>query len=289
MKWLQSLLKENPDTAPLEGSAEFAQNNKGAQITDPAASSEVAGARPPFSEPQAPFGINTPATSDVATGAAQAAAGERIVSEPQDAVDPARPCSEGEPIGTVGSVFESLSARFDALAAAQSEIGAGQHELMNLFESRLRSDDVQARAIEKLHELQQYKADFVRRQMVPVIKEVIFCHDFAAREIERMQQQPEIAESPAVRSLDVLRQMLVDLLFKYDVEPYRGEGDTFDARTQQCTKTVPTENPEQDKKIAGVILDGFRTPEGIVRREQVAVYKLTPPAGNTTANESGAS
>lgn len=173
------------------------------------------------------------------------------------------------------------------LLTGLSEISAQQLELRQIFENRLRSDEIQGKALERLHdELQQYKTNFVRQSLTPLLKEVIFCHDFVLQQTDRLNQPgSENRADTAQKSLDAVRQMLVDLLFKFDVEPYRNEagtGSPFEPRTQQCLKTLPTDQPDLDKRIAQQGACGFRAGETILRREQVMVYKYSgeprPPA-----------
>lgn len=176
------------------------------------------------------------------------------------------------------AVTDAAPSRTEDAVRPLEEIAARQQELNRLFESRIRSDEVQAKTLERLHdELRQYKANFIRQEMLPLFKDVIFCHDFVVREIERQRSAPSTAGDAAaqgVKALEILSQMLLDLLFKYDIEPYRCEGDQFDAKRQQCARTVPTEAPDRDKFIAELGLSGFESPEGIIRREQVTVYKF---------------
>src|SRR5262249_55190677 len=124
----------------------------------------------------------------------------------------------------------------------------------------------------------QYKSNFVRQQLLPLLKEVIFCHDFLTAQIERLAAVTEDAGASASRALAAAQQMLADLMFKYDVEPFRADGEQFDPKWQQCTQTIPTDRSEADKTLASRGLTGFRSPEGVVRREQVTVYKFTPGA-----------
>jgi molecular chaperone GrpE (heat shock protein) len=80
------------------------------------------------------------------------------------------------------------------------------------------------------------------------------------------------------QALAHLKQMVEDVLFKYDVEPYRGETDEFDRKVQQCVQTVPTTNEADDKKVAAVGHVGFKSAsaETVIRKEQVTVYKYSP-------------
>ena len=155
------------------------------------------------------------------------------------------------------------------------ELQTGQAELRKLFESRLRSDDVQSRTLERLHqELQSSRSQIQRKELEPLLKDIIFCHDFVTRELERHESD----DSPANwrQAFEVLGQMLLDVLFKYDVEPFRSESDEFDRKTQQCVRTEQATEPEQDKQIATYGLTGFRNEDRIIRREQVTVYRYRP-------------
>lgn len=186
---------------------------------------------------------------------------------------------QGEPSAPTPSVPTANNPEFvrpalDELFAIQKRQAEELARLRELFESRLRSDDVQNRSLDRLlDELRDYKANFVRQQWQPLLREVIDCHDFAAKESQRLSAA-ESSGPEASASLGVLRQMLLDLLSRYDIEPYRHESELFDAKWQQCIKTVFSSNPEDDKRIAEQGVPGFRQGEQLVRREQVVVYKF---------------
>ena len=116
--------------------------------------------------------------------------------------------------------------------------------------------------------------------MQPLFRDLIFCYDFAANEVESRDGEAAPSRGDAARAFDHLRQMIADVLAKYDVEPYRTSGLEFDRREQQCVKTVPTDDPSVDKRVAAIGAVGFRAGAQIVRKEQVTVYKLS-------ANSSG--
>jgi molecular chaperone GrpE (heat shock protein) len=159
------------------------------------------------------------------------------------------------------------------------DIGNRLEDLYQLFETRLQSDDAQAKALQLLHDqLQDYKNNFIRQALWPVLKDLIFCLDFVTAEIERMTENTngESVLPAAAKSFEHVKHMLTDVLFKYDVEPYRNEDDFFDRKTQQCLRTIATDVEADDKKIAvrGVI--GYREGETILRKEQITVYKYQP-------------
>jgi molecular chaperone GrpE (heat shock protein) len=186
---------------------------------------------------------------------------------------------ESPPAGDSLSAEQLKQLLGESLQSLLQPVSDSQKALQEQFAARIRSDEVQAKALETLHDdLKQYKANFVRQQMLPLLKEVIFCHDFVAAQVSRAAGEAQGESSPAASALAATRQMLLDLLFKYDVEPYQGESEMFDPKIQQCARTVPTGRAEADKTIAGRTQTGFRSPDGIVRREQVTVYKFTPGA-----------
>lgn len=166
------------------------------------------------------------------------------------------------------------------VAVGLQDLSAKQDGLRELFEARIRSDDVQAKALERLHDqVVEYKANFVRQEMQPLLRDLIYCYDFAADEAERAGQSGTATPQETSRAFDHLRQMVADILAKYDVEPYRSSGPEFDRREQQCVRTVPTANEAEEKKVAAVGAVGFRIADRIVRKEQVTVYKYTPAGG----------
>jgi molecular chaperone GrpE (heat shock protein) len=164
------------------------------------------------------------------------------------------------------------------VAAKVEETASRQQELNRLFESRLCSDEVQAKTLERMHDqLDDYKANFIRQAMRPLMLDVIFCYDFVAEELNRAFSP---GPAPGLQSLtDVLehtKQMIADVLFKYELEPYRALGEDFDRTLQHCVRTVSTSVEALDKKVAGLGVVGFRSGESIIRKEQVTVYKYVP-------------
>jgi molecular chaperone GrpE (heat shock protein) len=174
------------------------------------------------------------------------------------------------------------------VAIAVQDLAAKQESLRELFESRIRSDEVQSKALERLSDqVREYKVNFIRQEMLPLLRDLIYCYDFAADEVERAQRAvPPAAGQGTAQAFDHLRQMIADVLAKYDVVPYRSEGPEFDRREQQCVRTVPTAVELDEKKIAVVGAIGFKQADFIIRKEQVTVFKYTPADGGRAAQRS---
>lgn len=242
----------------------------------------------------------SPPSVDCAEGAVAAPVdtSEPVAAEARGETDAAIAAmhSEGAPLpGATGNLSaepggsaegQLTAAGYASLAGQLAHLATEQAALRELFDARLRSDEVQGKMLERLHdELQQYKGNFVRQSLIPLLKEAIFCHDFVVQQADKVRSLPPesggaspASTQQATQALEAVRQMLVDLLFKFDVEPYRGEGELFDPRRQQCLRTIPTDQPELDRRVAALGAIGFQQGEAILRREHVSVYKYLLPA-----------
>ena len=214
---------------------------------------------------------------------ATAEAPEQESHEPS--VDPAEVSGQ---LQLLADVMQQAALQLSAVAETSSDKSANetpadsfdelrgeQAELRKLFESRIHSDEVQARTLERLHnELQGSRKQLQRAELAPLLKDIVFCHDFVTRELERDDESGKPFDRRD--SFEVLGQMLLDVLFKYDVEPFRSESDEFDRTLQQCVRTEHTTESDKDRRIATYGLTGFRSEDEIIRREQVTVYRHRP-------------
>ena len=170
--------------------------------------------------------------------------------------------------GSFESDNDATAKSLDDLRQEHADMRKEQADMRKLFESRIHSDEVQSRTLERLHgELQESRKQIQRAEMAPLLKDIIFCHDFVTREFERE------GEVDFRKGMEMMEQMLLDVLFKYDVEPFRSESDEFDRSNQQCVKTEATDDEAQDRRIATRGLTGFRGEDRIIRREQVTVLR----------------
>jgi len=186
----------------------------------------------------------------------------------------AGPAGEESPTLMAGLLTE-MAVAVERVARSVEQLQTRQDELRELFESRIRCDGVQVKAMEHLHDqLREYKANFVRQEMQPLLRDLIYCYDTAAQEVERARTStaPVTAED-ATAALDHIRQMIADVLAKYEVESYRVPGPAFDRREQQCVGVVVTEDLSADKQVATLGAVGFRTRDMVIRKEQVTVFK----------------
>jgi molecular chaperone GrpE len=174
---------------------------------------------------------------------------------------------------------EPPAASTPRIIAAISQLGnLVEHRLAGLqtmFDREIRAEASRERVVDRLHaELQEYKQDLLLKVQRPIFIDLIQLHDDIGKMIEA---QP--AEDPdravAIRSiLESIRAAIEDTLYRQGVEPFQNEGEEFDPRRQRSVTTVPTEDPERNKTIAGRLRPGFQAGDKLVRPELVSVHVL---------------
>src|SRR6185312_2448288 len=83
------------------------------------------------------------------------------------------------------------------------------------------------------------------------------------------------AEGEVTRLLDLIRgfqQGIEDILYRQGVEPFALEGDAFDPRRQRALSTIPTDDPDRNKRVAIRLRKGFQSGDKLIRPEMVTVY-----------------
>lgn len=81
----------------------------------------------------------------------------------------------------------------------------------------------------------------------------------------------------ASQLLDIMRsfqQELEDIVYHQGVEPFTGEGDTFDPPRQRAALAVPTGDPALAKTISARLHKGPKAGEKVIRPEIVSVHTL---------------
>ncbi len=180
------------------------------------------------------------------------------------------------------------SARFAAVFAADStsriiaaisQLGTLiEHRLtglQTLFDREIRAEATRERIVDRLHaELQEYKQDLLLKMQRPIFIDLIQLHDDIGKMIEA-QPADEPDRAAALRgTLESIRSAIEDTLYRQGVEPFQNEGQDFDPRRQRSVTTVPTDDPERNKTIAGRLRPGFQAGDKLIRPEIVSVHIL---------------
>jgi molecular chaperone GrpE len=159
---------------------------------------------------------------------------------------------------------------------AVTSLGEGLHRkldgLQTLFDREIRAEATREKVVDRLHaELQEYKQGLILGILRPVFVDLIQLHD----DIGKMVAAQGELEGDAARLIDLMRgyqQGIEDILYRQGVEPFETEGDVFDPRRQRALSTVPTDDPERNKRVAARLRKGFQAADKVIRPEMVTVY-----------------
>ena len=134
-------------------------------------------------------------------------------------------------------------------------------ELQTVFDREIRAEATREKVVDRLHaELQEYKQDLLLNTLRPVFIDLIQLHD----DIGKVAVHSEEADEPVRRLVTLMhgfQQGIEDILYRQGVEPFEVDGDAFDPRRQRAVSTVPTDDPAQNKTVAGRLRKGSPVPE----------------------------
>ncbi|WP_435009285.1 nucleotide exchange factor GrpE [Tundrisphaera lichenicola] len=182
-----------------------------------------------------------------------------------DLPTPPGPVDLGPALGAIEALGEGLHRKLDGL--------------QTLFDREIRAETTREKVVDRLHaELQEYKQGLILGILRPVFVDLIQLHD----DIGKMVDAQGDLDGEAARLVDLMRgyqQGIEDILYRQGVEPFAVEGDTFDPRRQRALSTVPTDDPDRNKRVAARLRKGFQADDKVIRPEMVTVhsFKATAP------------
>ena len=148
--------------------------------------------------------------------------------------------------------------------------------LHSMVEKRLLYDKAKETAFDRLYaDLDRERKNVAGEFLKPILRDILQFYDHV---VEAARQHPEVEEL-----LGMLREGLLEVLYRADVEPIQVISDKFD-RKLQCVKRVEaTENEHEDWTVAEVIRDGFRLGGRVLRPQQVVVRRFKETEGEGDA------
>ncbi len=162
-----------------------------------------------------------------------------------------------------------------AISALETGFTRRLDQMQSALDRELRAESTREKVVDRLHaELQEYKNDFLLNVLRPVFVDLIQLHDDIGKIVLAQGEQAEADASRLLGLIGGFQQGIEDILYRQGVEPFSLEDDGFDPRKQRAFSTVPTEDPDLNKKVAVRMRKGFRSGEKIIRPEVVSVYSL---------------
>ena len=134
---------------------------------------------------------------------------------------------------------------------------------------------------------EKYTSDFFFDIIKPALITLIRFKDDTAKELRYLQEF--VAEKNctnegtdyAVEILESTLELIDDILFSYDVQPFRCDGEKFDPCRQNVVKKLTTDNPDLAKTVAESLSDGYERRGLIISKERVAAYSAQTITGES--------
>lgn len=162
--------------------------------------------------------------------------------------------------------------------ASLDAILALQEQLLQDFETKLRQDRYKENLLDQLHqELQGYRNQLVKKQMQPILLDLIHLLDDLQRTIARFETIPaeELEAESLLRTLSMFPQDLLDILYRQGVDPYVCQESAFDPHRQHPVRIVAADD-EAERRVAASLRPGYVWDGEVLRKEYVEIYAYQP-------------
>lgn len=155
-----------------------------------------------------------------------------------------------------------------------TELEQATAKILATLEDRSRFDRAREVAIEKMHgDLTAYRQQGVEQSKKESLENLVVLYDSFEETLAQIGPQGE-----AYRAVAWLREMLIETLYREDVEPVPEPAERLDRGLHTVVRTVPTPDPGLDLTIERVLKRGFTWHGQTLRREHVVVRRYEPPS-----------
>ena len=150
-----------------------------------------------------------------------------------------------------------------ALEAIEEKIGS----LGSMIERRLLYDEAKEKAFDRLYaELDRERKNVSGEFVKPILRDLVLLYDHIE---EALRQAPDDSTS-----LEFLREGLLEVLYRANVEPIARSDPKFN-RSLQCVKrVVATPDEQQDWIVTEILQEGFLFGDTVLRPQQVVVQRF---------------
>jgi molecular chaperone GrpE (heat shock protein) len=134
------------------------------------------------------------------------------------------------------------------------------------------STELTQQAFDALYaELKQYRENFLAQAERPLLLDLVLFYD-SMNWFRQSMEKDEMSTEVLADSFQYLMDEFLEMLYRRDVNPMEPK-EQFDRICHKAIRMIETENPADDKRIARVLKRGFLRGEGVLRAEEVEVFR----------------
>lgn len=172
------------------------------------------------------------------------------------------------------SVIAEETGKMESLEKKIESLSSIIETLNNNLEENFRQATNKAELFDRMYsEMARYKDDLYAKLLKPFILETVTILEDYRRTLERLDNLTPEQTRNALKNIpadleDLLENNGVDVLISEEENP------PYDRKLHQVVRTVETDNPELDGKIAKKLRPGYAWNGIMLRQEKVEIYKL---------------
>ncbi len=164
-------------------------------------------------------------------------------------------------------------------------------ELKDLFENKIAADSHLKEINDKLYgNLKKYQDGMLDTIVESVYSEIILIIKDLESQVSHIPKEcTEENYNKLFKRFSAIPLRLMDLLYEHDVEPYQVQGDLFEAKRQDISSTVVTNDESLKNHVKESISKGYLrhmisengdSVDKVLRKEKVIVYKYEEGKNN---------
>lgn len=183
---------------------------------------------------------------------------------------------------------ESLEKILDTLRIKLDELKRQYESIEAEFKSKIKYDQHKEKIIDNLHrELQEYKNDWIRNLLRPLIIDIIHTID----DVTKLAANHKSKDISELDPLKLIKQMegissdLEDILQRQGVEPFNCNQQEFNPKRQKIINTESIGDKSKDKTISRSIYNGYEWEGKVIRQEGVNIYVYKPDSNEPELNQ----
>lgn len=140
------------------------------------------------------------------------------------------------------------------------------------------STELTQQAFDALYaELKQYRENFLAQAERPLLLDLVLFYD-SMNWFRQSMEKGEMSTEVLADSFQYLMDEFLEMLYRRDVNPMEPTAE-FDRSRHKAIRVIETDNAADNKRIARVLKRGFLRGEGVLRAEEVEVFRS--PAENS--------
>lgn len=163
-----------------------------------------------------------------------------------------------------------------ALLAAMEQVAHNLSNLAEEFQKRLAYDKTKEDAFNRLYaDMQESKQDAEFDRLRPVFLDLILLFDRVENTVELLSTGQINEEVRVANLLGSIKDELLEILYRREVDLINGQSSTFDASIQRVVGTEPG-GKDDDNLVTRLVRRGFKYRERVLRPEEVIIKKFRP-------------